>query len=205
MTWDEYNDKVWDWSISTAVNRLSSLENLGDSTEVAELISHFGLNDKKAADRLLKRALADGLQFNVDGISELIDACNPELFKKALDVSAKKFKKADLEELYGLIDDEMLLEIANKYNIPLPSDFEDVHEITSEKVNTPIAWKEFYDEYCFWDDEYCKKRALMLTDFGKCEEEWLEVLNAVFGDDERGASTFVKICLKRELYFQQMH
>ena len=42
-------------------------------------------------------------------------------------------------ELYGLIDDELLLEIANKYNIPLPSDFEDVHEITNE--NPPAKQK----------------------------------------------------------------
>ena len=197
MTWEEYNDKVWDWSISTAVNRLSKVESLGDSTEVAELINHFGVNDRKAADKLLKRALEEGLEFNVDGIFELKNACSPELFQEALDVSAKYFKKSDLEELYGFVDDEQLVKVAKQYNISLPEELEDQYG----NVNDPITWKKFYENYAFWEEEYSKKRAQRLINYGKSEEEILEVLNHVFSDDEVAAGAFVKKILDRGIVF----
>lgn len=201
MTWEEYNEKVWDWSISTAASKISSIENFGDSTEVAEVISCFGFKDKKIAERLLKKALAAGLKFKGGDILEIKAACSPELFKEALDFSASAFDKADLEELYDFIEDELILDCAKKYHIPVPIELADKSEDASITIKKPISWKDFYDSYSFWDEEYCKKKACMLTDFGKSEDEIMEVLNSVFGNDEKGASDFVKKMLDRGLVF----
>ena len=43
MTWAEYYDKFYDWSESTQVNKLSSVEALGPADEVAEVLMEFAV------------------------------------------------------------------------------------------------------------------------------------------------------------------
>ena len=55
MTWDEYYEKINDWAVSTAVNKMSSLEDMGTSDEVVDALNIIAFEDQKGADRLLNR------------------------------------------------------------------------------------------------------------------------------------------------------
>ena len=45
-------------------------------------------------------------------------------FKKALEQSADALTAQDLEDLYGCVDDEIIVEIAKKYSIKAPADID---------------------------------------------------------------------------------
>lgn len=60
MDWDQYYEKFYDWTTSTQISRMSSLTSYGASSEVAEVAQEY--MDEKAASRLIKKAVAYGVQ-----------------------------------------------------------------------------------------------------------------------------------------------
>ena len=69
MTWAEYYDKFYDWSGSTQISRLSSVRDFGPACEVCEIAEEFC--DEKIARRLIRKALAAGVKFSSDDVSNL--------------------------------------------------------------------------------------------------------------------------------------
>ena len=122
MLWEEYYDKIWDWATSTAVSRMSQLESFGPSNEITEVISEIASSDEKSALRLFKKALASGVKFTGEELGEISLYSDEALLQQAVSSSAIHFTTADLEALYGICDDDFLIEIAKKYNIKLPQD-----------------------------------------------------------------------------------
>ena len=106
MDWDQYYEKFYDWATSTQISRMSSLTSYGASSEVAEVAQEY--MDEKAASRLIKKAVAYGVQFTPDEIYDLSGCCNTEAMNALLDSSKCRFKKEQLEDLYGAVDDEVL-------------------------------------------------------------------------------------------------
>lgn len=47
MTWDEYYEKINDWAVSTAVNKISALENIGEPDEVVDALNIIAFEDEK--------------------------------------------------------------------------------------------------------------------------------------------------------------
>ena len=66
MDWDQYYEKFYDWTTSTQISRMSSLTSYGASSEVAEVAQEY--MDEKAASRLIKKAVAYGVQFTPEEI-----------------------------------------------------------------------------------------------------------------------------------------
>lgn len=62
MTWAEYYEKTNDWSVSTSVKKLSVLENVGASNEIADVINILAFEDEKGATRLLNKAIVAGVK-----------------------------------------------------------------------------------------------------------------------------------------------
>lgn len=62
MRWPEYYEKINDWAVSTAVNKISSLEDMGAPDEIADALNIIAFEDEKGATRLLNRALQRGVK-----------------------------------------------------------------------------------------------------------------------------------------------
>lgn len=78
MTWAEYYDKFYDWSESTQISRLSSVKDFGPASEVCEIAEAFW--DEKIASRLIRKALAAGVKFSSDDVTNLEGVVTDDLF-----------------------------------------------------------------------------------------------------------------------------
>ena len=161
MLWEEYYDKLGDWATSTAVSRMSRLESFGPPDEIIDAINTIGFDDEKGATRLLKKAIAAGVKFTGDQLSELFLICDEEVINHAIETSSDQFKTEDLDALYGFCYEEALIEIANRQKIQLPeslADFTDLYEEDfEEETEPPITPEELAAEYDYILD--CLKNA----------------------------------------------
>lgn len=151
MLWDEYYDKLWDWATSTAVSRMSQLESFGPADEVIDAINHIGFDDEKGATRLLKKALAAGIKFTGDQLSDLFLICDEDVLNRAVLFSSDQFRTEDLDCLYGFSDEDVLLDIAKKQKLPLPEKLkqyaENIAYDPAEDIPQPLTAGELADEY----------------------------------------------------------
>ena len=102
MDWDTYYEKFYDWSTSTQINRMSSLTSYGASSEITEVAQEC--MGEKAASRLIKKAVAYGVQFSPEEMYDLSGCCNTEAMNALLDAAKCHFSKVQLEDLWGAVD-----------------------------------------------------------------------------------------------------
>ncbi len=202
MRWSEYYGKINDWSVSTAVSKISSLEDMGAPDEIVDALNIIAFEDEKGATRLLNRALQHGVKFSGENLAEIVDLCAEESFKKALYQSADAFTVQELDDLYGCVDDELIVDLAKRYKLSAPADIaEEYEEELCPDVGMSISWNRFYDAFYDWKPEYAKARLQAVTDFGS-DDEVLEVVQELFWDDEYEASRFVTRALDAGVRFR---
>ena len=202
MRWSDYYEKINDWAVSTAVNKISSLEDMGAPDEIVDALNIIAFEDEKGATRLLNRAVQYGVKFSGENLAEIAGLCAEESFKKALHQSAEAFTAQDLEDLYCCVDDELIVELAKRYKISAPADIaEEYEEELCPDAGMPISWSRFYDAFYDWKPEYAKARLQSVTDFGS-DDEVLEVVQELFWDDEYEASKLVMRALDAGVRFK---
>lgn len=103
MKWAEYYEKFYDWSESTQASRLSGLTDFGSSSEICEIAQD--LFDDKLAQRLIKKALAAGVRFRPDEITDISAFMDKTTLSKLVETCAVPLNREQLEEFYMLIDD----------------------------------------------------------------------------------------------------
>lgn len=202
MRWSDYYEKINDWEVSTAVNKISSLEDMGAPDEIVDALNIIAFEDEKGATRLLNRAVRYGVKFSGENLAEIAGLCAEESFKKALHQSAEAFTAQDLEDLYCCVDDELIVELAKRYKISAPADIaEEYEEELCPDAGMPISWSRFYDAFYDWKSEYAKARLQSVTDFGS-DDEVLEVVQELFWDDEYEASRLIMRALDAGVRFK---
>lgn len=202
MRWSDYYEKINDWEVSTAVNKISSLEEMGAPDEIVDALNIIAFEDEKGATRLLNRAVRYGVKFSGENLAEIAGLCAEESFKKALHQSAEAFTAQDLEDLYCCVDDELIVELAKRYKISAPADIaEEYEEELCPDAGMPISWSRFYDAFYDWKPKYAKARLQSVTDFGS-DDEVLEVVQELFWDDEYEASRLVMRALDAGVRFK---
>lgn len=202
MRWSDYYEKINDWAVSTAVNKISSLEDMGAPDEIVDALNIIAFEDEKGATRLLNRAVQYGVKFSGENLAEIAGLCAEESFKKALHESAEAFTAQDLEDLYCCVDDELIVELAKRYKISAPADIaEEYEEELCPDAGMPISWSRFYDAFYDWKPEYAKARLQSVTDFGS-DDEVLEVVQELFWDDEYEASRLIMRALDAGVRFK---
>lgn len=132
LDWAEYYGKFDEWATATQISRLSALTSYGPSDEVAEVAQ--GLMDETAASRLIRRALAAGVQFTAEEICELADCCNAAVMNALLENASCTFTREQLEDLYGCVDDAVLERAARRCRVKLFEE-EDEEEEDEEEEN----------------------------------------------------------------------
>ena len=203
MKWDDYYEKINDWAVSTAVSKISSLEDMGTADEIVDALNIIAFEDEKGATRLLNRAIQCGVKFSGDNLAEISSICSEDSFKKALEQSADALTAQDLEDLYGCVDDELIVEIAKKYSIKAPADIEeDYTEELCTDTSAPISWSKFYDGFYEWCRAYAIARSKAITDFGSGEEV-VEVATELFSTDIPEASNFIRRAIEAGVLFHE--
>ena len=96
MDWNTYYEKFYDWATSTQISRMSSLTSFGASSEVAEVAQEY--MDEKAASRLIKKAIAYGVQFTPDEIYDLSGCCDTSAMNELLKSAKCSFTQEQLED-----------------------------------------------------------------------------------------------------------
>ena len=120
MDWNTYYEKFYDWATSTQISRMSSLTSFGTSSEVAEVAQEY--MDEKSASRLVKKAVAYGIQFTPEEIYDLSGCCDTSAMNELLKSAECSFTQEQLEDLWGAADDEVLELVAKRNHVTL---FED--------------------------------------------------------------------------------
>ncbi len=200
MKWSEFYEKADNCAVSTVVRMIPSLEELGSPKEIADVILIIGFEDKKGADRLLNKAIDNGIKFNSEELSDIFGNCSRENFDKALYSSADRFNDEDIEVLSYILDEEIIIKLAKEYGRKLPEDIADKYEEKLVSETTPISWKDFYEKMFEWNEEYAKRRSRVLTDYGN-EEDIITVLYQLFDGDINGADNFIKEAVNHGVTF----
>lgn len=120
MDWEAYYEKFYDWATSTQIRKMSSLTSYGASSEVAEVAQEY--MDEAAASRLIKKAVAYGVQFTPEEIYDLSGCCNQEAMNVLLDSAKCSFNQEQLEDLWGTVDDDVLERAAARNHVKLFDD-----------------------------------------------------------------------------------
>ncbi|MDD3137805.1 MAG: hypothetical protein PHX08_02390 [Lachnospiraceae bacterium] len=149
-TWEEYYEKFYDWAESTQSRNLSQLTTLGDVDEVAEIIIELQVN-VSAANRLLKRADEMKMKFKADDLIEFLNICDMKLAEEAVSNSVSRLCEADMEDLYGYISDELIVDICRQRKFQLPEDMREEEEYEEgadyEEDDEEIEEKESEDDF----------------------------------------------------------
>lgn len=163
-SWDEYYEKFYDWAESTQVRNLSALCSLGSADEVAEIIAELQVHSIPAANRLLKRAVEEKLMFTSSDLIEFLCVNDKALATAAVYNSAPRFTDSDMEDLYGEVDDEVIVDICTKRNLLLPEDLREEDNEQEEIDEDPL------EEVIIAVDDYAwsppKKPGFFTTLFG---------------------------------------
>ena len=142
-TWDEYYEKFYDWAESTQVRNLSGLTTLGSADEVGEIIIELQVN-VPAANRLLRKAVEANLAFSASDLIEFLCINDKALATAALYNSARRLSSADMEDLYGIAEDEDIIKICIERNLSLPEDLREEEEYEDEEEEEPLEEVDIY-------------------------------------------------------------
>lgn len=151
MEWSEYYEKFDEWATSTQISRLSALTSYGPSDEVTEVAQ--GLMDETAASRLIRRALAAGVQFTAEEICELVNCCNAAVLNALLENSTCAFTREQFEDLWGAVDDAVLEQTARRCRVKLFDDDEEEDEEADgepEQAELPLPMRRREPKLGFW-------------------------------------------------------
>jgi hypothetical protein len=158
-TWDEYYEKYYDWVESTQVRNLSALTSLGSADEVGEIIIELQVN-VSAANRLLKKAVEAKLEFFAYDLIEFLCTNDKALATAAVYNSANRLTAEDMEDLYGEVDDEVIIEICSKRNLTLPEDLREEEEEPELEEDEPL------EEVNIYVDDFVYEKPKKLGFFG---------------------------------------
>ena len=135
MTWDEYYEKFYDWSTSTQISKLSSVEHLGPSDEVTEVMLEFTYDKVNIVNRIARKAINQKIIFTGENIADLYGEMDEDLIKQLIEQSIESFSKFDLESMDGIVDDDILIWIYKTKGLPIPEELNDCFEFDEALTN----------------------------------------------------------------------
>ena len=115
MTWPDFYQHYDEWAESTQLKKISSLENIGPASEVADACNY--LCGERAADALVRKAIRLGLVFTPQDIIALDGTISEPVMelavRKSLEVG-QAYSFAEISQLDGVIDTPLLSKIVQQ-------------------------------------------------------------------------------------------
>lgn len=142
MRWSEYYQKMDDWAVSTAVSRFSSVEDMGTSNEVVDVLYTIVFKDKKVATRIIKKALQHALDCLIQAQQALYDSGNVSF----IDMVAKK-KFTSIWKYASLTDADIEVERASDALADLSLELRILREKDKQSNNAGREYQEKTAEY----------------------------------------------------------
>ena len=87
-----------------------------------EVVQELFWNDEYEASRFITRALDAGVRFRDENLVELAGLCDEDTVNQAVYLSKLLLTEESLEELYGNVSDDIIIQIAEEKNLRLPED-----------------------------------------------------------------------------------
>lgn len=129
FTWEEYYENFYDWADSTQVGYLSGLTSFGPADEVCEIAEAFF--DEKAASKLIQKAVSAGVQFTAEQVVDLTSTVDKPTLDQMAEAISDLFSREQLEELDGLVGDDVFARIAKKSHVDIP----DMASVTADAIH----------------------------------------------------------------------
>ena len=111
---------------------MQALTDFGSDDEVLEVVQELFWNDEYEASRFVTRALDAGVRFRDENLVELAGICNGDTVKQAVYLSQLLLTEESLEELYGNVSDDIIIQIAEEQNLKLPEDLREEQDEDKE-------------------------------------------------------------------------
>lgn len=128
ISWSRFYDAFYDWKPEYAKARLQSVTDFGSDDEVLEVVQELFWDDEYEASKLVMRAVDAGVRFKDENIVELTAHCNEDTIKQVVFMSKLLLTEESLEELYGNVSDDIIIEVAKEQNLRLPEDLREEAE-----------------------------------------------------------------------------
>lgn len=122
MTWDEYYDGFYSWSVKTQQSYSARLNDFGPADEVFEIVSEFALTDKEFAAKFVEKALDAGVRFTPENVLDMAFLIDKPVLSKMAEQTSASFDRNQLEDIYMLIDDTSFAKISKRAKIDIFSD-----------------------------------------------------------------------------------
>lgn len=141
MDWQTFYERFFDWASSTQVHRVRQLTSFGPSDQVAEVAQE--LMDEKSASRFIRKALEAGVSFTGREYEDLCCSCDKETINAMLEKSREHFTQEQLEDLWGMADDDVMNRVAKKNHVRLfdEPEEEDIDIPREEHPKKPSFWQ----------------------------------------------------------------
>ena len=95
MIWDDYYEKIDDWAVSTAVNKIASLEDMGAPDEIVDALNIIAFEDEEAAEQQdLEYEIQDAIDaadYALDCLAQAQSSINDSSTARFLDMMNKGF------------------------------------------------------------------------------------------------------------------
>ena len=111
MKWAVFYDKCSDWSDSTVLKNIYSLEDLGKPSEIADACNYI---DSKAAVLLLRKAKDAGVVLTPADISDVLSNVEGPIIGELVQLAMKKghaFHYEEILDLDGMISESLLSQV----------------------------------------------------------------------------------------------
>ena len=122
MTWSDYYNRFYDWSESTQVSRISSINDFSGASaeEIVEVC--YDLCDELSASRLVRRAIKHGVRFNASEVCELADCVRQDVLVEAVNTVEGAFTWEELDELSYSLPAEVYRKLEDATDPPVEED-----------------------------------------------------------------------------------
>lgn len=111
MLWEEYYEKFYDWSESTQIRKLASLDKLGTAEEVTKVMIELAFNHEEIVNRTAQRAIDEKLVFSADNIVDLTNCMDERLQGQLAIQSVFVFSEEDIQKFEGVFDDDVIIKL----------------------------------------------------------------------------------------------
>lgn len=117
---------------------MKSLTSYGTDDEVVEVAEELFYDDEYEASQFVLSALNAGVRFRDENLVELSSICNEDVVKQAVFLSKLLLTEESLEELYGNVSDDIIIQVAKEQNIRLSEDLREEEEEFEEELSFEI-------------------------------------------------------------------
>ena len=117
MSWEDYYAGFYDWSPGTQRSYAYRLSNFGPAAEVFEVAQELQYHDRAFAARFLEKALDASVRFSPDQVLEMVGIMDQTVLGRMAEATDVPFGREQLEEIWGLIDDDAFQRISKRAGI----------------------------------------------------------------------------------------